>query len=78
MNSESRSSQAHPNASMGNGNEKFMQLMRIVLHHVADEETVLLPAAETLLKDELGELGASMAKRKMQLLRPHARAPRAG
>lgn len=51
--------------------EKFMQLMRIVMHHMADEETVLLPAAETLLKDELGELGARMARRKMQLLRPH-------
>jgi hemerythrin superfamily protein len=52
--------------------EKFMQLMRIVLHHVADEETVLLPAAESLLRYELGELGARMARRKMQLLRPHA------
>ncbi len=52
--------------------EKFMQLMRIVMHHVADEETVLLPAAEILLKDELGELGVRMAKRRLQLAAPHA------
>lgn len=35
-------------------------LMREVIHHVADEETVLLPLAEELLKDDLGTLGARM------------------
>ena len=30
--------------------DKFMDLMRIVIHHVADEETRLLPAAERLLR----------------------------
>ena len=29
--------------------DKFMDLMRLVIHHVADEETQLLPAAERLL-----------------------------
>ena len=38
--------------------ETVMALMREVLHHVADEETVVLPAAERLLGDSLGELGA--------------------
>jgi hemerythrin superfamily protein len=53
--------------------DTFMELMRHVLHHVADEETVLLPAAEHLLGEErLGELGARMTKRRFELARPHA------
>lgn len=51
---------------------KFMELARDVMHHVADEETVLLPAAELLLKDQLGELGAKMTARRLQLVAPHA------
>lgn len=50
----------------------FMELMRTVIHHVADEETALLPAAEHLLADRLGELGARMTKRRLQLAAPHA------
>jgi hypothetical protein len=50
----------------------FMELVRDVVHHVADEETVLLPAAELLLKDRLGELGARMTARRLQLAAPHA------
>jgi hemerythrin superfamily protein len=50
----------------------FMELMRNVMHHVADEETSLLPSAERLLGERLGELGARMAKRRMQLTMPHA------
>jgi hypothetical protein len=42
-----------------------------VLHHVADEESTLLPLAETLMAARLGELGAQMTKRRMELLRPH-------
>ena len=49
----------------------FMELIRTVLHHVADEETVLLPFAETALADQLGELGAEMTKRRFVLLKPH-------
>lgn len=49
----------------------FMELMRIVMHHVADEETILLPEAELKLKDRLGELGMQMAKRRVQLSAPH-------
>jgi hemerythrin superfamily protein len=52
--------------------DTLMDLMRVVIHHVADEETRLIPAAERLLADQLGELGAQMTKRRMQLLGPHA------
>jgi hemerythrin superfamily protein len=51
--------------------QTFMSLMRTVIHHVADEETRLLPAAERLLTEELGTLGAQMTKRRMELLGPH-------
>ena len=47
--------------------EIFFQLMNAVLHHVADEETLLLPTAERVLAHQLGELGAEMAKRRLQL-----------
>jgi len=50
----------------------FMELMRDVIHHVADEETLLLPQAERLLVDRLGELGIEMTKRRVQLAAPHA------
>jgi hemerythrin superfamily protein len=49
----------------------FHLLMRTVLHHVADEESLLLPQAENLLADRLGELGMQMTKRRMELLRPN-------
>ncbi len=47
--------------------ESFYQLMNAVMHHVADEETLLLPTAERVLADQLGELGAEMTKRRLQL-----------
>ena len=50
----------------------FMELMRDVMHHVADEESVLLPAAERLLADQLEELGAQMTKRRLQLVAARA------
>ena len=50
--------------------ETLSALMRDVMHHVADEETILLPAAEKLLEDRLGELGAQMTKRRLQLAGP--------
>jgi hypothetical protein len=46
----------------------FHQLMREVMHHVADEETVLLPAAERVLQNELRALGARMTRRRFQLI----------
>jgi len=52
--------------------EKFFELMRLVMHHVADEETRLLPAAERLLHDQLGRLGMEMTKRRLELMKPHA------
>jgi hemerythrin superfamily protein len=52
--------------------EKFRKLVRTVLHHVADEETVLLPLAEELIPGELGHLGRLMTQRRIELLRPHA------
>jgi hemerythrin superfamily protein len=51
---------------------RVMELMREVMHHVADEETELLPQAERVLGERLGELGARMLKRRMQLMAPHA------
>lgn len=49
------------------------ELMRDIMHHVADEETVLLPEAETMLsKDRLNELGAQMTRRRLELLAPRA------
>jgi hemerythrin superfamily protein len=50
----------------------FLELMRDVIHHVADEETTLLPDAERLLSGRLGELGAEMTKRRFELMAPHA------
>ena len=50
--------------------DNFFALMRTVIHHVADEETRLLPAAERLLSDRLAHLGFEMTKRRMQLLKP--------
>ena len=49
----------------------FMDLMRDVLHHVADEETTLLPDAEAALgTPRLQELGGRMLKRRMELTAP--------
>ncbi len=45
----------------------FFELMRHVMHHVADEETQLLPAAERLIPDQLQDLGAQMNKRRLEL-----------
>jgi hemerythrin superfamily protein len=53
--------------------ELLFELMRDVVHHVADEETVLLPEAEqTLSKDRLSELGTQMTKRRLELVTPKA------
>lgn len=52
--------------------DKFFELMRLVIHHIADEETRLLPAAERLLPDQLGRLGMEMTQRRMELIKPHA------
>jgi Hemerythrin HHE cation binding domain len=52
--------------------DKFLELMRLVIHHVADEETRLLPTAERLLPDRLAQLGAEMTRRRLKLMRPHA------
>ena len=50
----------------------LMALMRTVMHHVADEETTVLPEAERVLADRLGELGAAMTKRRLQLVAPRS------
>jgi hypothetical protein len=52
--------------------QTFMELMREVIHHVADEETVLLPEAERIMPERLSELGAQMTKRRLELAAPHA------
>jgi iron-sulfur cluster repair protein YtfE (RIC family) len=49
------------------------ELMRDVQHHVADEETVLLPEAEQMIsKDRLSELGSQMTRRRLELVTPKA------
>jgi hemerythrin superfamily protein len=51
----------------------LLELMRDVIHHVADEETTLLPQAEMLMtKARLSELGSQMTKRRMELVAPKA------
>ncbi|HVZ45118.1 MAG TPA: hemerythrin domain-containing protein [Ramlibacter sp.] len=50
--------------------DTFYALARVVMHHVADEETILLPCAERLLSDRLGEMGAEMTKRRFELTAP--------
>lgn len=53
--------------------ELLHKLMREVIHHVADEETVLLPLAEQhLSRDRLKSLGDQMTKRRLQLVTPKA------
>jgi hypothetical protein len=51
---------------------QVMELMRGVMHHVADEETRLLPQAERVLGERLGALGARMMKRRLALIAPRA------
>jgi hypothetical protein len=48
--------------------ETFFELMNTVMHHVADEETLLLPTAERVLAGQLGAIGVQMAKRRLQLV----------
>lgn len=48
-------------------------LINSVMHHVADEETQLLPAAERFLgADRLADLGAQMRTRRTALMAPRA------
>jgi hemerythrin superfamily protein len=58
------------------GNAGFDQtvfdLMRCVIHHVAEEETQLLPKAERLLASQLSEMGARMTRRRLQLVGPRS------
>jgi hemerythrin superfamily protein len=49
------------------------ELMRDVMHHVADEETEALPRAESMLsQDRLSELGTHMTRRRLELVGPQA------
>lgn len=60
-------------ASDGRHDTILHNLMRDVMHHVADEETVLLPEAEKMMtRERLNELGAAMTKRRLELLKPKA------
>jgi len=52
--------------------DTLFELMRDVMHHVADEETILLPEAERLMGDRLGDLGAQMMKRRLELSAPRS------
>ncbi|MEO6319058.1 MAG: hemerythrin domain-containing protein [Polaromonas sp.] len=53
--------------------DAYMALMRHVMHHLADEETMLLPEAERLLQDQLGALGSKLMKRRMELVAPRTK-----
>jgi iron-sulfur cluster repair protein YtfE (RIC family) len=53
--------------------DTFFALMRTVIHHVADEESILLPLAERVMAERLSEFGMQMTKRRMQLIAPHGR-----
>ncbi|HYG55998.1 MAG TPA: hemerythrin domain-containing protein [Burkholderiales bacterium] len=46
----------------------FMELMRTVIHHVADEETTVLPYAETHLAERLAPMGVRFMSRRAQLM----------
>jgi len=51
----------------------LMELMRNVMRHVADEETILLPDAERVLgADRLNDLGVEMTRRRFELAGPRA------
>ena len=52
--------------------ETLLELMRIVIHHVADEETLLLPEVERLPSEALNDLAGRMARRRRQLTLSHA------
>lgn len=52
--------------------QTFLELMRDVIHHVADEETILLPDAERRLAGRLGDIGKEMSKRRLNLAGSHA------
>lgn len=53
--------------------QAVMALMREILHHVADEETTLLPEAEKYISEErLAELGAEWTKRRVRMAKPYA------
>jgi hemerythrin superfamily protein len=55
---------------------KVQVLMRLVRHHVEEEEQDLFPKVQKLLKGQLDELGEKMAKaKKIAPTRPHPRAP---
>lgn len=46
------------------------ELMRCVMHHVAEEEAVVLPAAESRLADRLHDLGLEMTEARLKLAQP--------
>jgi hemerythrin superfamily protein len=53
--------------------QAVMALMREVMHHVADEETTLLPEAEKYISEErLAELGAEWTKQRVHMAKPFA------
>lgn len=58
--------------SDANYDQTFMELIRQVMHHVADEETLLLTEAERRMGDRLGEVGRAMTRRRMELVKPRA------
>ena len=53
--------------------DALLELMNCVMHHVADEETQLLPAAERFMGPQrLSDLGARMTALRLELAKPRA------
>ena len=52
--------------------DTLIELMRGVLHHVADEETTLLPDAERALGEGVEDLGLQMTRRRLELTVPRS------
>lgn len=48
--------------------DAFMQLIREVIHHVVDEETILLPMTEDMLAADLRKSGTQMKMRRLRLV----------
>ena len=55
-------------AGDGQYQSMFKELMQNVEHHVKEEETELLPMAQSVMADQLDQLGQDQLMRKQQLL----------
>lgn len=72
-NSNSNSADAKNTNAVMNQQILLNELVQVAMHHMADEETQLLPMAEQKIsQDQLSELGAKMTRRRFELASPRA------